>query len=350
MNSFRDLAVIYDRETMADENVPCLYSCCTDADITEYKTVWIIKRLSFCDVDSLKSLKFSDNSGKLIWHYRLYPRVYDEAGMHYVKLEFVIDACGDSPSRLILRVELLNAKREKKGHESRIDAVAGKCKTMLYCNRRDDHFFVGDDFTINFEVIVVEEIQCQEIRPKIILPASQLIPNFARLLEDQTFSDVTIAVGSREFLAHKAILAARSKVFAAMFTHDMLESKLDRVVIRDCEPAIFEELLRFIYTDSVRGDVDAMALDLLKVADKYDLEKLKALCERSLCAKITEQTVIGTLTTADLFRGQQLRRAAIGFIARNNAVMQTEEWKNLWILHFEVANEAVREILQLKRT
>lgn len=334
---------------MADQEVTSLYSCRTKAVTAEYKTTWLIQGLSFCDVDRLASLKFSDTSGTLIWYCRLYPRVYDAAGQHCAKLDFVIDAC-ERPSRLIVRVTVLNEKKEKKHHEARIVAEAGKCVTMVHCNRREDHFFAGDDFSVHFEVIVVEDIHCQEIKPTIVIPASQLIPNLGRLLEDQSFSDVTIVVGSREFPAHKAILAARSRVFAAMFTHAMLESKLDRVVINDCEPAIFDELLHFIYTDSVRGDVDAMAPDLLKVADKYDLEKLKALCERSLCVRISEQTVIGTLATADLFRGQQLKRAAIDFIAKNSAtVMQTEEWKNLAMLNFNVANEAVREILELKK-
>ncbi len=43
------------------------------------------------------------------------------------------------------------------------------------------------------------------------------------LFPQGTFSDVTLSVGATEFKAHKAILAARSPVFAAMFEHSMEE-------------------------------------------------------------------------------------------------------------------------------
>ncbi len=48
-----------------------------------------------------------------------------------------------------------------------------------------------------------------------------------------TFSDVTLSVGDTEFKAHKAILAARSPVFSAMFEHAM-EEKLKVGVADGC--------------------------------------------------------------------------------------------------------------------
>lgn len=73
----------------------------------------------------------------------------------------------------------------------------------------------------------------------------------------------------RQFKAHKAILAARSPVFAAMFEHGMAESRANRVNITDVEPDILGEVLRFIYTGRVVGlDNPVMAQELLAAADK----------------------------------------------------------------------------------
>lgn len=40
------------------------------------------------------------------------------------------------------------------------------------------------------------------------------------MLKDNVLSDFTIKIGDREIRAHRAILAARSPVFAAMLRHE----------------------------------------------------------------------------------------------------------------------------------
>jgi speckle-type POZ protein len=57
------------------------------------------------------------------------------------------------------------------------------------------------------------------------MPESCLSQDFSMLFENKTFLDVILSVSGRELHAHKAILAARSPVFAAMFTHDMKEKR-----------------------------------------------------------------------------------------------------------------------------
>ena len=54
----------------------------------------------------------------------------------------------------------------------------------------------------------------------------QLIEDYQKLLkDDQSFTDFHIRCGDREFRVHRAILAARSVVFAAMLSHDTDEAK-----------------------------------------------------------------------------------------------------------------------------
>ena len=55
----------------------------------------------------------------------------------------------------------------------------------------------------------------------------------------------------------------------------MEEKKNSRVEVKDVEPEVMAELLRFIYTGKTAANLDTMAADLLAAADKYALERLK---------------------------------------------------------------------------
>ena len=56
------------------------------------------------------------------------------------------------------------------------------------------------------------------------VPECTLSTDLGALQDKGTFSDVTLSVGGQVFQAHKAVLAARSPVFSAMFEHSMEES------------------------------------------------------------------------------------------------------------------------------
>lgn len=98
-------------------------------------------------------------------------------------------------------------------------------------------------------------------------------------LEGET-TDVRLRVCGRIFHAHRWILAARSPVFAAMFSNDMLETNTGCVDISDITPSTFEQLLFFIYNGRVFES--AHNLLLLKAADKYQIETLVVVCRASL--------------------------------------------------------------------
>ena len=91
---------------------------------------------------------------------------------------------------------------------------------------------------------------------------------FETWIELFQFADAVLHCGGRDFQCHKAILAARSQVFEAMFKYDMEEKKSSRVEVKDCEPEVMAEMLRFIYTGRTQACLETMASDLLAAADK----------------------------------------------------------------------------------
>ena len=84
--------------------------------------------------------------------------------------------------------------------------------------------------------------------------------------EYSLFTDCFLVVAGQEFHAHNAIIAAHSKVFTAMFEHDMKERRTNHIEIQDLELQFFNEMMIFIYTGKA-PDLHSMAAAVLATAD-----------------------------------------------------------------------------------
>ncbi|KAJ4765640.1 BTB/POZ and MATH domain-containing protein 2 [Rhynchospora pubera] len=96
------------------------------------------------------------------------------------------------------------------------------------------------------------------------------------------------------------------------------------------EPLAFKSMLCFIYSDSlpefeVNSDTDAndgekqdlklMAHHLLVAADRFDLERLKLMCEDFLYKNLDVSTVASTLILAERHNCNQLKARCLGFMS-----------------------------------
>ncbi|XP_071398303.1 speckle-type POZ protein-like, partial [Centroberyx affinis] len=176
------------------------------------------------------------------------------------------------------------------------------------------------------------------------VPDCRLAEELGDLWENSRFTDCSLCVAGQKFQAHKAILAARSPVFSAMFEHEMEESKKNRVEINDVEPDVFKEMMCFIYTGKA-PNLDKMADDLLAAADKYALERLKVMCEDALCTSLSVENAAEILILADLHSADQLKTQAVDFINYHAAdVMETSGWKSMVASHPHLVAEAYRSL------
>ena len=75
-------------------------------------------------------------------------------------------------------------------------------------------------------------------------------------------------------------------------------------------------LLEYIYSEKI-DLTEALALDLLELADKYAFEELKVLCERFLSENITTQNIFRLANTAEFFSCQKLKNAVFEFGIKN---------------------------------
>ncbi len=145
----------------------------------------------------------------------------------------------------------------------------------------------------------------------------QLVTDLKRLYESKAFADVILQSGGEQFPAHKALLTARSPVFAAMFEHPTTKESMEgRVVIEDVSAEVLHLLLTFLYTGAVDFKSENLTVELLAAADKYQVDSLKAICAERIAAGLTVQTMFPTLLIADLYSAPELKSRTMDFIAQ----------------------------------
>ncbi|GJN25567.1 hypothetical protein PR202_gb13412 [Eleusine coracana subsp. coracana] len=139
----------------------------------------------------------------------------------------------------------------------------------------------------------------------IVVPPPDMQQHLGHLLLTGEGADLKLEVDGETFFAHKSILAARSPVFRAELFGHMKENTEVSIGIEGIQAKVFKAFLHFIYNDSLPemqdgGEAMAMWQHLLVAADRYDLERLKLICQDQLCNYIDASSVGAILSLADL--------------------------------------------------
>uniref|UniRef100_M8BSN3 Speckle-type POZ protein-like protein A n=1 Tax=Aegilops tauschii TaxID=37682 RepID=M8BSN3_AEGTA len=214
----------------------------------------------------------------------------------------------------------------------------------------------NDCFTIRCDFIIT-----QAVDTFIEVPSSNICDHLNHLLVTKLGADVKFEVGSETFDAHRCVLAARSAVFRAELFGPMKEgTTADAIQIQDIEPNVFKALLGFIYTDSmpkmdmggVAGEAGADVLwmeQLLVAADKYDLQRLKSMCEDRLLKHINLSSVSAILGVAAQHHCHELKEACLELLKLQSAdglrdVMATSDWQHISTTDPSVLNELITKL------
>ncbi|XP_038120183.1 protein roadkill-like [Culex quinquefasciatus] len=187
----------------------------------------------------------------------------------------------------------------------------------------------GNELTISCEV-VIEEILRKNVQSnsadiqKFHVANAKLHADMGKLLQMDNFGDVELVVGNRTFTAYKGILAARSSVFA-----DMFEGQGNRYQIDDMEPSMFEEVLRYIYTDQV-SDLGVLKFPLFAAAHRFNIGSLKQLCQDAILAGLSADTVVEALKTGANCEAHEMKHKTLAFICNESIEMpEVRGWDEL---------------------
>lgn len=150
------------------------------------------------------------------------------------------------------------------------------------------------------------------------------------MVNDEEFSDVTFVVEDNQpVYAHRAILAQRCDHFAAMFRSGMRESVEKRIPIPDTSRHVFLLLLEYIYTDSVKIDVEH-AIGLYIASDIYQLDRLREMCCTVVKRNLNPENAGPLVQTADEKHCSILRDICIAYIVEHfDVVSKTEGIKQV---------------------
>ncbi|XP_062553077.1 speckle-type POZ protein-like [Armigeres subalbatus] len=154
----------------------------------------------------------------------------------------------------------------------------------------------------------------------------KLFPNLLNIQKENKYTDITVMVDDKPIKAHKIILAMQSPVFDAMLSSKMQESRNNQIKIDDFDHKVVNELIAYMYSD-LTPNLEKLAQPLFRAADKYDMGRLKARCEKVLCDTISTENVLILQALAEMHNGEDLKKMTNDFITANiTEIQKTKDW------------------------
>ena len=158
------------------------------------------------------------------------------------------------------------------------------------------------------------------------------------------FCDVKFSVEGGEVEAHRHVLASKSSVFLKMFTLDTKDAKLtEPIKIEKATHAGFGQFIDLLYGLEDPTDPN-ICLEIMKLAERYEVEDVKKYVEHILVDSIKKDNVIAILIAADMNRAAEIKDAAMKFL-KKNPVEEMADFDQLWApTHSDLVKEILKNI------
>lgn len=158
-----------------------------------------------------------------------------------------------------------------------------------------------------------------------------LIMNLRSLVNNpDMYYDITFIVEDRPIYAHKAIIAVQCAHFQAMFSSGMKESRSSEILVPDWSYSTFLQLLEFLYAGCIETLGFDDALELIGLADHYNLDGLLRLCENTLMNSVNDENICTILRAAQHYQVISLKQKCMNYILTNfETVVETKGFDSL---------------------
>lgn len=333
------------------------HSSQTEIKVEKVTHNWTVKNFSHCYQEYLENYVYLNRQDETLqWSVKIYPKGNGENNKDFVFLclNRVIPSSQQQNSSTVtnkfgkvgFKSRFVMKTAENKEIEMRVHPNPSHSDYVSYI-KRDVLFpqiLPQDIIIVLVEIDVAVETVTTSSEEGITVPDSdgQLIQDYQKLLRDNLYSDFIIKVGAREIKVHRAILAARSSVFAAMLAHDTEEAKNNYMEIKDLEFDVVLEMLSFIYSGRCPR-LSELGAELLIAADKYSLADLKLHCEKALMGALSIDNSCEFLILSDIHSASKLREKAVEFIlAHSFTITNTQGWGMMLQEHPALVTEVVQ--------
>ncbi|XP_055348211.1 BTB/POZ domain-containing protein 6-B-like [Paramacrobiotus metropolitanus] len=179
-------------------------------------------------------------------------------------------------------------------------------------------------------------------------PGSQVANCLQRLLRSGHLSDVHFSVGcqfgqTKDFFAHKLILAARSSVVHAMFYGSLPENCQIVLDIPDIHPEAFANLLSFMYADTVENLTLDNVFATMSCADKYDLPQLVEISSALVISQLKPENCLDILEEA-------IQSHADGIVQKCLELVDARSYRILHLESFTAVSPAALRMMLSRNT
>ncbi|KAF7227445.1 kelch-like protein 32 isoform X2 [Nothobranchius furzeri] len=153
--------------------------------------------------------------------------------------------------------------------------------------------------------------------------------------------DVTLVAGEQKFHAHRAVLAACSDYFRAMFSLSMLESEADEVTLQGVTSIGLKCALDFAYTGQILLE-PAIIQDVLSAGSHLQLLELLSLCSHYLIQELSSVNYLELYRVADLFHLPALEEAVVGFLVEHLSELSQSQQDEALQLPYRLLREVLK--------
>merc|ERR1719186_583595 len=128
-----------------------------------------------------------------------------------------------------------------------------------------------------------------------------------------------------------------------------VENRKTSVTIEKASPDTVEAMLEFISKGGIPDNIEEKAIDLIDLADRYDLQDQIEICESYLVDNLTVKSVIETLIAIDLHNpNSQHRQKILDFIKDEAAqVVKSNHWKTFLVKYPDLVAEILVSLATL---
>lgn len=126
--------------------------------------------------------------------------------------------------------------------------------------------------------------------------------------------DITLLAEGQPFMAHRAVLAACSDYFRAMFTDAMLESRQNEICLNGVTADGIRLLLDYAYTSRLALNL-ANIQDVLSAASHVQMDSVVEACSNYLQSQLDIENCVDIATIAETYSLSQLRRKVYRFMS-----------------------------------
>jgi len=344
--------------------LPYKYDAMCKTDLLEsdkFTFVWRISKFSLRTEKNGEAMYSDDFTIKgprekiTKWHVELYPRGKIGDALEYVSVFLQNKTAVEVVANCV--VSTLDANKVKQKifenlTKFRRQGIMGSNKALsrnkIVKHTPDDILTLFVEVTVLGEESTNSSEHSQDLNQNGVLSPqyhqNQLVQDLDSALLSKNHSDVTVECDGKEFHCHQVILTTRSPVFQTMLESSKKEKEKRTVEVNDMNFEVLEDLLKYIYTGHA-PNVDDHVEELFAAAERYQLDKLKELCEVKLCSRLEITNCVDLLILGNLHNGQILKTAALEYVSKSIHKNNTCDWKETLIAHPDLMAEVMLTIL-----